>query len=376
MVYPSAYGSSNKPSWAFDVTDRLQRSSGSSQSYRVPYPRPPAEKEDYKEPFLCARIFLMLINVLFFIIGFAMVITSIVAAGKPDSCQFCYSILRPLLISGIITTFISIMGVFGAACNSYRLLLVYVTCVAFLLMVQMIVFFWSLFGRANFKRRMHSFFTAKIRYHPYDLVGFLDEIQAKYTCCGVDGPHDYHAAGIQLPPSCCHSSAGFQCGRLSGPAGATPAIIATVATNASAAENVTAAVNASLAVTPASSELGRPTVALHALTKGARHRLQNVTGSGMGNVTANSTNALLANITTMAPLSELFNRTNLSGGPETWDIRHVKMRGCYHVLWASVEGHYALVVEITVGLALFLTLQLMILCMAHRVARGGFIEEA
>lgn len=370
----SSSAGSNKPSWAFDVADGVPRSNATLQSYRIPYPRSPESKEEAREPYVWSRFFLIIVNLIFFVIGISMVVAAIVAAAKPESCQLCYSILRPLLISGILCTFISAIGLFGSATNSYKLLLVFVTCVAFLLMVQMIVFFWSLFGRNNFKERLHGFFTDKFRHHPNDLIPLLDRIQAEHACCGVNGPLDYHSGGIRLPLSCCRSSPDFHCPDSEG-GGSTAFIPTAPPANASTA-NGTVAINATTASPPTNSTEEAALPAMHTKMRAKRNVSEPPPVNGTAeNGTAVSAVHDLVLPSTLAPLSNLSNWTGENDLPQHWQDRHVQLRGCYSVMWAVVDGRRSVLIGATVGLMLFLTLQLLVLCMAHRVARGGFIYD-
>ena len=225
-------GASNKPSWAFDIADSSPRSKSTIQNYHIPYPLSLTDEGATGQRFICARSFLVLVNILFFVIGIAAIIISITVAAKPEKCEVCHSVLNPLIVFGLVTSFTATLGIYGALSNSYKTLLAYVTFVAFFFMVQMVIFFWSLFGRANFQRRMHTMFRYKMHHQPHQLTELLNVLQQRLPCCGVDGPLDYHSAGLQLPLSCCSSSSGDQCTIQTQPPASSTPLPATNATEA------------------------------------------------------------------------------------------------------------------------------------------------
>ncbi|KAF0291039.1 hypothetical protein FJT64_010808 [Amphibalanus amphitrite] len=566
MYSSSSLGTSTKPSWAFDVADGSPRSKTTLQHYRIPYPSSPDDEANEGQQFVCARAFLVLVNILFFVIGFAAVVTSIAVTAKPERCEVCHSVLNILLTFGIVSTFISALGIYGALSNSYKILLAYVTFVAFVFMVQMVLFFWPLFGRFNFQRRMHTIYREKMRQHPHQLTELLNLLQRKLPCCGVDGPRDYHSAGLQLPLSCCASTGpGGECAvrvhsttpppalNTTEPIGNTTSSVS-VATSPSTAPPAEAPVRGELTDEEAAahqeeiappeeeedssdvddkpsdvddessdvddmssdvddvipdvddissdvddaqedefevstepeksstvddastedqkipndtlnvemedmSEVAKDTAEKPAVTAQEpppktegiisdekiqsnavkplaeadnlsdeagyiSHEIEpeeadtelseidaadpsanirskrsandaggispepstvtvgptSVTPGNASMVVFNSTGMLTANIsmnaTDEATLEELLsNRTELDGGPEPWDIHHVKMRGCYTTLWQVADRQHGLMVAATVGAVALLSLQLVVLCTAHHVARGDFIQQ-
>lgn len=495
-------------------------------NYRIPYPSAPEDEATEGQQFVCARAFLVLVNILFFVIGFAAVVTSIAVAAKPERCEVCHSVLNLLLTFGLVCSFIAAFGIYGALSNSYKMLLVYVTFVAFLFMVQMVVFFWPLFGRFNFQRRMHTVFREKMRHHPQQVTELLNLVQRKLPCCGVDGPRDYHSVGLQLPLSCCASTDGSgQCAVRNRPTGSTTPLPTSNATEetANATASFTAATGTSTSTAPpamglmqeqlletedttpegetppdaddATTELDETSTAAEKTATearekttedqktptdaGAMHReekktthttekavktpskpekkspsevetseeealtarttteadesskdeyswsgvdqeepgaeapyldvgdalsnarrkrsvtdvagaspepggvtagLDGVTPGNASMIVYNSTGMINGNFSFNATdevvLEELLsNRTNLTGGPEPWDIRHVKMRGCYSEVWQMADKQHGFMVAVTVGAAALLSLQLVVLCTAHHVARGDFIQH-
>lgn len=343
MVFPSSTNSSdkdggkesNKPSWAFDATKELPKTTTSLQdSYSIPYPHPPTELVEEDIPYLGTRMFLVIVNSIFFVVGFGMVIMAIIAAAKPATCAMCFAALRPLLIVGMLTSLISSLGIFGAVFNSYKMLLVYVTCVTFLLMIQLIAFFWSLFGRDNFRRRIHLYLTEKMRTRPHDLVSLLEIVQSHYECCGVNGPLDYHTAGLQIPRSCCSAAKGFDC-----------SLSSFISTAGSTFNTSTETIMATTEATNATSngtmhdllELNETQLDNGNLTRRKRNASEltqeiqedpnvastRLDGRDLGLDSQFATNASNNSLSTTLPPA-LFNDTNITGGPEHWDIHHVK----------------------------------------------------
>lgn len=183
----------------------------SRNSYRIRYPIPQPELYEEEIPFPCARIFLTIVNFVFFVGGFGMIIMATIALAEPAACAYCFAALTPLVLTGSLVAVISSFGLSGAVFNSYKFLLVYANCVVILLLIQVIVFCWSLCGHNDFRRRVQDYLTEKMRTRPQDLIPMLEILQSNHECCGVNGPVDYRAVGLKVPRSCCSSPEGGDC---------------------------------------------------------------------------------------------------------------------------------------------------------------------
>lgn len=164
-----------------------------------------------------ARTFLMLFNVIFWIVGFIMLMFGLwmrASIGKvfEISPQFNFALPTMLIVIGSLMMVVSILACFTSSTDSPMLL--YILSVIFFLIFGSI-FALSITGyayRDNLKQQLYKSLNHTL--HEYGTGNLmdkdLDRIQTHFECCGVDDHEDWlktewHKQNLTLkfPDSCC-----------------------------------------------------------------------------------------------------------------------------------------------------------------------------
>ena len=180
-----------------------------------------------------AKHFLIVINVLFFFLGVAILVlgtwisvdksslidlignsTNNAQTIKPrhpveDPGQEVnyYFTLASLIIIGIgsFIVLLSLVGCFGAIKESKCLLISYSTVVILITIVQSIGIILSAVYQKELKTHMSTYFKSTLKYYGHrDIVDtYWNGKMNKLDCCGVHGYEDFNKTLTKLPTKCC-----------------------------------------------------------------------------------------------------------------------------------------------------------------------------
>ncbi|KAF7488105.1 hypothetical protein SSS_01445 [Sarcoptes scabiei] len=105
---------------------------------------------------------------------------------------------------GALIVLIAALGIFGACLESTALLNIYGYIIFFLVIGEIILFYYSFKYKDEFIYNMENGVKKAINQYQDDakLAYGLQMIQKLFQCCGLNGPNDYKDTS-RLPASCC-----------------------------------------------------------------------------------------------------------------------------------------------------------------------------
>jgi CD63 antigen len=159
-----------------------------------------------------AKYLVFIFNFLFFLAGVALIVIGSLAITNH---QDVYEKIIPnsnnlsgaavvFIVVGSIVTVISFFGCCGAIKESSCMLNTFAIFLVLIVLAQIAIAVAAFVLRSKFK----DVLTDSIAKYPSDTADIKwDELQKNLTCCGVDGPSDWHSNPLYqstiLPPSCC-----------------------------------------------------------------------------------------------------------------------------------------------------------------------------
>ncbi|XP_063688470.1 tetraspanin-6-like isoform X3 [Bolinopsis microptera] len=173
----------------------------------------------------CAKLFIMMINIVIVIVGGAILAAGIYWQLSPTGFYkevFNHNIFNVPIISiviGSLLLLVGLCGFIGACCEAMFLLKAYMGFLIVIMLMEIVV----AVGCVAMKSSVESYATTRTQ----ELIGYygdedkdeadiiketIDLIQENFDCCGVDGPNDWSSLnadfkdqtnGDIVPNSCC-----------------------------------------------------------------------------------------------------------------------------------------------------------------------------
>jgi len=169
----------------------------------------------------CAKIILILINVIALLAGIAMVGVGIFTMVKgseyiPDVGVSLTPAAVCLIILGVALLFIGSFGCFGAITGRHALLNVYLILLGIIVILEIAVLIFGFINKGAVEKNIKAAITepfadvneAGFDADVADLVQ-VASVQELATCCGIDGPSYWTNADFngKVPASCCKDAA-------------------------------------------------------------------------------------------------------------------------------------------------------------------------
>lgn len=157
----------------------------------------------------CIKYLMFIFNFLFVICGLVLIIIGAVATSS-NYTTFVQSkyVTAPiiLIVVGVIIFFIAFLGCCGAVKENHCMVMTFGLLLFIIVIVEIAGGISAYMYRSDVKDFLKQNMNETIAQQKDDAKKIWDEMQSKWHCCGVDGPDDYIANGIDIPKSCCNST--------------------------------------------------------------------------------------------------------------------------------------------------------------------------
>jgi hypothetical protein len=146
------------------------------------------------------RLIFVVLNVIFTIIGLALIGVGIWLIVEGTDYSFITdSLASPaalLIVAGVVTVVISIVGIVGALGMWYCVLVVYICCLAVVIILQITAGILGAVFRDKLSDLVEDGVNRAIKDYSVndtdtDVNNFIDYIQNEFKCCGFAGPYDW-----------------------------------------------------------------------------------------------------------------------------------------------------------------------------------------
>jgi len=157
----------------------------------------------------CVKYLLFIFNLLFFIIGLALIIVGALVQTKLSQyAEFSYGTVNLaavfFIVIGAIVFIIGFFGCCGAHKESYCMTLTFSVLLAIVFIIEIGVAITVYVARSGIEDSLEKEMQKSIKKYGNEtaVTKAWDEMQESLKCCGYDGPNDWND---DVPKSCCDS---------------------------------------------------------------------------------------------------------------------------------------------------------------------------
>jgi len=162
----------------------------------------------------CIKFLMCIFNILFLLLGIALVITGIVVTTQfSDYIEVLgsgYNVTPILIILlGVIIAVISFFGCYGAMRENKCMINFFAICVIVIFLVQAVCVILAFVKKGEVEKHVESVLRDVVRGYEESKAyhDFMDIVQRSLQCCGASNYTDYHHFNVynetRVPLSCC-----------------------------------------------------------------------------------------------------------------------------------------------------------------------------
>ncbi|CAF2840990.1 unnamed protein product [Rotaria sp. Silwood2] len=168
----------------------------------------------------CTRIVLLVLNIIFLIFGFSILILGIYIKvnGNFSAITAAYNRTQTLgeesmqwigtimIIVGVFTSCLALFGCLGAMCQNRFFLYSYAIILGLIISLKLAIVIVVLRFRndlwQSYDSGFEEIFQNAYRYNQIEMIKIIEQLEQEFKCCGVNSYTDYTKYGYSIPHSC------------------------------------------------------------------------------------------------------------------------------------------------------------------------------